>query len=105
MNLETPKLFASILDKPEIVDFLIEYYDFEVIESISNTEEFYFKVEEKAKIVAQDASGGIFALIGESELEKLPVIYVSFKGQAGKIAKSFNDFLSIMLACPYWRDL
>jgi hypothetical protein len=61
--LETPKLFTTILSKPEIVDNLIEYYDFEVIEPNSDTEELYFKVDAKATIIAQDASGGIFALI------------------------------------------
>lgn len=103
--METPKLFTTILSKPEIVDILIEYYDFEVIEPNSDTEEFYFKVDEKVTIIAQDASGGIFALIGSGEVENLPVIYIDSEGQAGKVGKSFNSFISIMLACPYWRDL
>ncbi|MGX6444149.1 hypothetical protein ACWM35_13110 [Neobacillus sp. K501] len=98
-------MFTTILSKPEIVDNLIEYYDFEVIEPNSDTEEFYFKIDEKATILAQDASGGIFVLIGSGEVEKLPVIYIDSEGQAGKVGKSFNGFISIMLACPYWRDL
>ncbi|MGG5178659.1 hypothetical protein ACQYAC_04850 [Bacillus sp. MM09(2025)] len=103
--METPKLFATILSKPEIVNYLIEYYDFELIEPNSDTEKFHFKVDEQVAIIAQDVSGGIFSLIGSGEVEKRPVLYIDSEGKAGKVGKSFNGFISLMLACPYWRDL
>ncbi|MGG5832932.1 hypothetical protein ACQ4LK_22790, partial [Bacillus pumilus] len=68
------------------------------IEPNSNTEKFHFKVDEQAAIIAQDVSGGIFSLIGSGEVEKRPVLYIDSEGKAGKVGKSFNGFISLMLA-------
>ncbi|PAE35452.1 hypothetical protein [Bacillus sp. 7884-1] len=103
--METQNLYKKIVANAELLDILSEYFDFEVIEANSNTKDYFFTVDDKATIIAQDASGGFFALIGKGEPENLPVIYISSEGQAGKVGKNLEEFISVMVTCPYWIDL
>ncbi|MDQ0418686.1 hypothetical protein J2Z48_002889 [Croceifilum oryzae] len=32
-------------------------------------------------------------------------MYISSEGAAGKIAKSFDEFILILITCPFWTDL
>ena len=103
--MDTLNLHKKILSRPELNDILQEYFDFEIIEPSLNTEEYFFKTYEKAIVIAKDASGGIFALVGNGELENNPVIYISSEGDAGKVGGDFEEFLAVMVTCPYWLDL
>jgi hypothetical protein len=51
--------------------------------------------------IGEDGSGGVFALLSPS----LRVLYVSSEGQAGIIAASFDEFIQLLMACPYWQDI
>ncbi|UKS26613.1 hypothetical protein LOZ80_34720 [Paenibacillus sp. HWE-109] len=101
----TKSIYHKIVSNTELINFLSEYYDFEIVEANSNTKDYFFEVDDKATIIAQDASGGAFALYGYGDEEDLPVIFISSEGQAGKVGKNFEEFLGIMISCPYWRDL
>jgi hypothetical protein len=52
-------------------------------------------------IIACDASGGVFVTLPSSPR----VMFVSSEGQAGVIAGNIDEFVALMIACPYWRDL
>ena len=48
-----------------------------------------------------DGSGGIFATFGPEGR----VLYVSSEGQAGVIAASVVELMTLVIVCPYWRTL
>ena len=98
-------MYHKIVSNTELIGILSEYYDFEIVEANSNTNDYFFVVDDKATIIAQNASGGVFALYGDGDEEDLPVIFISSEGQAGKVGKNIEEFLGIMITCPYWRDL
>jgi len=54
--------------------------------------------------IAQDGTGGIFALRGPGSGENRPVLFVSSEGQAGLIAATLADALQLIVALPYWRS-
>ena len=52
-------------------------------------------------VIARDGSGGLFITVPSSPR----VMYVSSEGQAGVIAGNIDEFVALIVACPYWRDL
>jgi hypothetical protein len=52
-------------------------------------------------VIARDGSGGVFATVASSPW----VFHASSEGQAGVIAKNVDEFVTLVVACPYWRDL
>lgn len=103
--METHNLFEKLKANDNLHDFLAEYFDFELIDSIESSTKYYFKVDDISKVIGQDTSGGVFAIVGKGEIYNLPVIYISSEGQAGKVGRNFEEFFSIMISCPYWKDL
>ncbi|GED16955.1 hypothetical protein [Aneurinibacillus migulanus] len=98
-------LYQKINSNAEIKNILSNYYDFDIVEPNSHTEDFYFKANDKVTVVAQDGSGGVYALYGSGEDVDLPVVFISSEGEFGKVGRNFEEFIGIMIACPYWRDL
>ncbi|OIJ15499.1 hypothetical protein BKP35_00445 [Anaerobacillus arseniciselenatis] len=101
----TDNLFQKIVTNTEIVDTLSKYYDFEIVDPATNSNDYFFKADEEITVIAEDASGGVFALFHSRDDDSLPVVYISSEGQAGKVGRNFEEFLKIMIVCPYWRDL
>ncbi|MBC9880808.1 hypothetical protein G8O24_26125 [Bradyrhizobium sp. INPA01-394B] len=50
--------------------------------------------------VGSDSSGGAFVLLPSQD-----VLYVSSEGRAGIIAGSFDAFVQLVVARPYWLDI
>ncbi|MBM7662809.1 hypothetical protein JOC85_003620 [Bacillus mesophilus] len=99
-------LYKKIYEDPEITQVLTDYFDFELLAVPSyNTESYFFKVDDTAKVIAQDASGGTFAMVGNGVENSLPIIYINSEGQAGKVGSNFREFISLMISCPNWKDL
>ncbi|MFP3125681.1 hypothetical protein OH784_23650 [Ectobacillus funiculus] len=98
-------LYQKVIGSIEIKNILSECCDFEIVETSSDTKDYFFEVDDKATVIAQDASGGVFALYEADKDVDLPVIYISSEGEAGKVGRSFREFLEIMITCPYWMDL
>ncbi|MBB6451658.1 hypothetical protein HNQ94_000079 [Salirhabdus euzebyi] len=101
----TNNFFQKIITNTEIVNTLSEYYDFEIVDHTTNTNDYFFKADQEINVIAKDASGGVFALIHSGYSDIFPVVYISSEGQAGKVGRSLEEFLTIMMVCPYWRDL
>lgn len=70
--------------------------------SFAPDEEHWFTIDglEGPRHVGSDGSGSAFVL-----LPSQTVLYVSSEGRAGIIAKSFEAFIQLVLARPYWRDI
>ncbi|GLR87157.1 hypothetical protein [Bradyrhizobium iriomotense] len=47
-----------------------------------------------------DGAGGAFVLLPSNH-----VLYASSEGRAGIIAATFEDFIQIVVACPYWLEI
>ncbi|WP_187436271.1 hypothetical protein [Bradyrhizobium hipponense] len=62
-------------------------------------EEPWFAIDgiEKARQVGSDGSGGAFVLLPSQD-----VLYVSSEGRAGIIAGTFEAFVQLVVARPYW---
>ncbi|WP_066505593.1 hypothetical protein [Abyssisolibacter fermentans] len=100
-----PKLYYEIINNEEIKINLEEKFDFIIIEN-STTDEYMFYSKEKLTIFATDGTGGVYATIGDGDdLDKLPIAFISSEGQAGKIAKSFNELIALIIYYPFWKDI
>ncbi len=65
-------------------------------------EPLWFSVDaiEVIRRFAGDGSGGVFA-----QLEGTRVLYVTSEGQAGILAADLDEFIRLLVACPYWQDI
>lgn len=70
--------------------------------SLEPDEDPWFAVDgvERPRHVGRDGSGGAFVLLPSQN-----VLYVSSEGRAGIIADSFEAFVQLVVACPYWLDI
>jgi hypothetical protein len=70
--------------------------------SFAPDEEPWFTIDgvESPRLVGSDASGGALVLLPSQN-----VLYVSSEGRAGVIAESFEAFIQLVVARPYWLDI
>ena len=70
--------------------------------SFAPDEETWFTIDgvESPRQIGSDASGGAFVLLPTDH-----VLYVSSEGRAGIIAASFEAFIQLVVARPYWLDI
>ncbi|EJN13270.1 hypothetical protein PMI42_03413 [Bradyrhizobium sp. YR681] len=70
--------------------------------SFAPDEELWFTIDgvEKPRQVGSDGAGGAFVLLPPRN-----VLYVSSEGRAGIIAESFEAFVQLVIARPYWLDI
>ncbi|MGY8635972.1 hypothetical protein RAD15_26220 [Bradyrhizobium sp. 14AA] len=70
--------------------------------SFGPDEEPWFTIDgvESPRQVGSDSSGGAFVLLPSRN-----VLYVSCEGRAGIIAQSFQAFVQLVVARPYWLDI
>jgi hypothetical protein len=66
-------------------------------------EPLWFSVDgaEAIRRIAQDSTGGVFALLAGTSR----VLYVTSEGAAGIVAADLDEFIGLVVACPYWPDL
>ncbi|MFT4118611.1 hypothetical protein [Bradyrhizobium sp.] len=70
--------------------------------SFEPDEELWFRIDgiDDPQQIGGDGSGGTFVL-----LPAQTILYVSSGGRAGVIADSFEAFIQLVIACPYWLDI
>lgn len=70
--------------------------------SFAPDEEPWFTIDgvERPQQIGSDGSGGAFVLLPSQN-----VLYVSSEGRAGIIAGSFEAFIQLVVARPYWLDI
>ena len=96
-------LIKQSRDDRQVRDVLEKSFDFMVSDAESAQNIGWFRVEpqDRVELIASDASGGVFLLYGEAEL----LIYISSEGQAGVVANTLRQLLTILVTYPYWSDL
>jgi len=52
-------------------------------------------------IIARDGSGGAFFTVGNSPR----VIYADAEGGTGVVGRDIDEFVTLIVTCPFWRDL
>jgi hypothetical protein len=85
----------------EVVERLCWSFDFRPQTDREQTGWFTVDGVQAIRPIGRDGAGGIFALL--PPLQR--VLYVSSEGQAGIVAADFDEFLQLIMACPYWQDL
>lgn len=100
---KTQEKINNLTSKPEIVNSLIESFDFELSNTFKKSDWFKIKEGFNHYVIAHDGAGGEYAIVEMQNKELL--LHVTSEGQAGIIGQSFTDFLIILLSSPYWKDL
>lgn len=96
-------ILERIQSDQDLAGDLIWPFDFEVIPPETSSDWFSIREEIPTTIIAQDGTGARFCLLEQGEKEL--VLYVGSEGDSGVMGESLEDFLGIILACPYWSDV
>jgi hypothetical protein len=97
-----PLSLETLAANAEAVEKLSFTSDFE-LETDAAGEPLYFSVDGVADVarLGRDGAGGDFLQLLPSQR----VLYVSSEGQAGVVAADIGEFVALLVACPYWRDI
>ncbi len=93
------KVFASA----RLSELMAWPLDFDVMSQL-NDSWFQLSPDVDRQAIAQDGTGGVFALYGAGTGENRPLLFASSEGQAGLIATTLAEALQLMVALPNWRD-
>jgi hypothetical protein len=85
----------------EVQDRLIGPFDFLVETDASEPVWFSVDGADSIERIGRDGGGGTFVRFAGSPR----VLYVSSEGKAGIVAADLDEFVTLMVTCPYWRDL
>jgi len=100
-----PSIYESLTKNSLVQDILSWPFDFEVCKPYLLSSDWPISLSEELIVLAEDGCGGVFTILENIEADLSPVIFLSSEGQAGKVSENFVEFLSVMVAIPYWRDL
>ena len=96
---------AAIKSSATIVEDLDWPFDFSLDRADDDTDWIQLKPAMPFTVIAGEGTGGVFLAYGTGELESLPILHGTSEGQAGRIASNLTEWLAIVMAVPYWRDL
>lgn len=98
-------LLDEIASRPSVVELLDWPFDFQLDHQQEETDWIRLKPDTEFSVIATDGAGGVFLQIGHGKPESCPLVYASSEGQCGRIAGSLTEWLVILVAIPYWRDV
>jgi len=105
-TLEVPRMpidLAKLLQDEDISDALCIVCELEAEDDAHARLPLWFTVDgaRDMTVIARDGSGGAFVTLPSSPR----VIYASSEGEAGVVAQNVEEFVTLIVVCPYWRDL
>ncbi|MDG9671266.1 hypothetical protein ONV78_26265 [Hahella sp. CR1] len=103
--MNVPSIYRCITENPEVVDILGWPFDFEICEPFLLSNNWPILLSKELVVLAEDGTGGAYTILENIEPEKSPVVFLSSEGQAGMVAANLAEFIAVMVALPYWRDL
>ncbi len=103
--MKLPSIFSHINNDPHLVKLLGWPFEFEMCKPYLLSKEWPILLSNELIAIAEDGSGGAYTIIEDLDPDNSPVIFVSSEGQAGKVAESIQEFISLLIALPFWRDL
>jgi len=96
---------ADIKSSSTIVDDLDWPFDFLLPSEDDDFEWVQLKPTTPFVVVGSEGTGGVFLAYGTGEPESLPILHGTSEGQSGRVASNLTEWLAILMAIPYWRDL
>lgn len=105
--MKLPTIYNKLSEIPELIDIFSWPFDFEKCDPyLLSSNGWPISLSEELIVVAEEGSGGVYTLKQDvNDPDKSPIIFISSEGQAGKVAENLTEFLCIITAMPYWRDL
>jgi hypothetical protein len=88
-----------------VIDDLAQAYDFDIDRASRDYSWIRLSPEHRFLVIAGESTGGVFLAYGDGNFERMPILYVTSEGQAGKVASNLSEFLALVVAVPYWQDL
>jgi hypothetical protein len=92
---------AKLLRDEDIGDALGHLCELEIQDDPNEPVWFTVQDSRDIAILARDGSGGMFFTVANGPR----IIHASSEGEAGVIGSDIDEFLAIIVTCPYWRDL
>ena len=80
-------------------------FDFSLERANDDTDWIQLKPRRPFTLLAGEGTGGVFLAYGTGATETQPVLHGTSEGQAGRVASNLTEWLAILMAAPYWRDL
>jgi hypothetical protein len=96
--------YSDLFDS-EVLNYLSDYLDFELLNIDKNTDWIKLSPNYHTEVIAGEGSGGFYVAYGEGKTENKTILFISSEGQAGKLANNLSEFLSMIIEIPYWFDL
>ncbi|MBB3208604.1 hypothetical protein FHS27_004436 [Rhodopirellula rubra] len=97
---------AEIRSNATVVEDLDWPFDFSLDRADDDTDWIQLKQAQPFTVIAGEGTGGVFLSCGlSSAAESLPILHGTSEGQAGRVASNLTEWLAILMAVPYWRDL
>ena len=97
--------FADIASSQQLTDDLAWPFDFDLMRAADDSSWIKIDPEKPFTVVAGESTGGVFLAYGNGYENTLPILHATSEGQAGRVASNLTEFLSILMATPYWSDL
>jgi len=95
----------DLQDSRTVIDDLAHAYDFDIDRASGDYSWITLSPEHRFLVIAGESTGGAFLAYGDGDFDRMPILYVTSGGQAGKVASDLSEFLAIVVAVPYWQDL
>ena len=96
--------YSDLFDS-EVLNYLSDYLDFELLNIDKNTDWIKLSPNHHTEVIAGEGSGGFYVAYGEGKTEDKTILFISSEGQAGKLANNLSEFVSMIIEIPYWFDL
>jgi len=98
-------ILDQIINGNDLTKVFDKYFDFRIEDVSLLSDRWQLISESKVSVFGSDSTGSVFGVLGEGDIELLPVVYLSSEGQAGVIAKTIKEFIELIVFLPAWRDL
>lgn len=95
----------DIKQLPDVEDALDWPFDFSLPRAEREYDWIRLKPTMPFQVIAGEGTGGAFLMYGEGPPECLPILHATSEGAAGRVAANLTEWLGILIALPYWRDL
>ncbi len=103
--MNVPSIYKRLAENPDVVDVLGWTFDFEIREPYLLSNDWPILLSEELIVLAEDGSGGAYTILHNVAPDNSSVVFLSSEGQVGQVAEDLTEFLAVMVALPYWRDL
>jgi len=103
-----PQFMITIADlklSSQLIEDLAWPFDFDLTRADDDASWIKLDPETPFDVIAGEGTGGIFLTYGIGDKETLPILHATSEGQSGRVAENLTEFLGVLMAVPYWRDL